>query len=376
MSKELLLNRFTQSLESGSCVKLTLSRYEGSEQGLTGIVIRPVELKGVLLLSFLYRSGRTTPTKNFPLEEGVEQLRTLLARDFSEANLFTTEGNFLWQRGKERLKKLRPTHSAVDLSHDRPKRHPVSAESARWMEPLGLLKSGMGDKFRQVQKFVELLESIIPPEEVAARSTFRTADMGCGKGYLTFAAHHFLTTHASGSVETQGIELRQALVDGSNQIAKECQMEGLIFEAGEIGQSTLGPLDLLIALHACDTATDDAIYAGIRAGAEWIVVSPCCHKEVRPQLKPEGAVAELTRFGIFAERMAEMVTDGARALLLEREGFRTRVVEFVSAEHTARNVMIVARRDSGVDRSEAARRLSELKRAFGVRELHLERLLG
>lgn len=370
-----LLDHFVHSLQSKSCVKLTLSRYEGSEPGLTGITIRPIELKGVLHLSFLYRLGRTTPTKNFSLEEGLKQLRTLLAEEFSEANLFTTEGNFHWQRGKERLKKLPPTHSKVDLAHDRRKCHLISVESAPWMERLGLLQKGMGDKFRQVQKFVELLESTLPPEEIAARSTFRTADMGCGKGYLTFVAHNFLTSHTAGTVETRGIELRQELVDRSNQIARECQMEGLVFEAGEIGRSELGPLDLLIALHACDTATDDAIYAGIRAGAEWILVSPCCHKEVRPQLKPEGAATELTRFGIFAERMAEMVTDGARALLLEREGFRTRVVEFVSAEHTLRNVMIIARRDGGVDRAEAARRLSELKRAFGVEKLHLERLL-
>jgi hypothetical protein len=167
-------------------------------------------------------------------------------------------------------------------------------------------------------------------------------DMGCGKGYLTFATYDWLRRSGWNDVTVRGIEARPELVKLCNRAAKENQFDHLQFETGAIAGVKADRADVLIALHACDTATDDAIAWGVRAGASLIIVSPCCHKELRPQLRPPPALAGALRHGILLERQAEFVTDALRAALLEWAGYETKVFEFISTEHTAKNLMIAA----------------------------------
>lgn len=177
--------------------------------------------------------------------------------------------------------------------------------------------------------------------------------------------------------QVTGIELRPALVEFCNKTAREAGFEGLHFVAEDIANYHPDRLDLLIALHACDTATDLALAKGIHGKASIIVVAPCCHKQVRAEMHPHNEMAPLLRHGILEERQAEILTDGIRALLLESQGYRTQVFEFISTEHTAKNVMITAvggpreaRREN-----EALEKVRALKSGFGIGEHYLEKLL-
>jgi hypothetical protein len=196
--------------------------------------------------------------------------------------------------------------------------------------------------------------------------------MGCGKGYLTFAVSTLLGDRA----QVTGIEARPELVALANRVAVAQGLDArLTFAAGSIAETALAPVDILIALHACDTATDDALAKGIAAGARLMLVSPCCQKELRPQLTAPAVLSDALRHGILQERQAEFVTDALRAQLLEWAGYRTRVLEFVSTEHTAKNLMIVAVKADAPPDPERAERIRRFAAFYGIRAQSLARQL-
>jgi hypothetical protein len=197
--------------------------------------------------------------------------------------------------------------------------------------------------------------------------------MACGKGYLTFAVSALLGERA----RVRGIEARPELVALTNAAAAAAGWsDRLAFAAGTIEAAAVSGADLLIALHACDTATDDALAKGIAAGAKLLIVSPCCQKELRPQLTPPPVLADALAHGILQERQAEFVTDALRAALLEWAGYRTRVFEFISTEHTAKNLMIAAIRTHAPGDPGRAERLRAFAAFYGIRRQSLARQLG
>lgn len=259
-------------------------------------------------------------------------------------------------------------------SHDRVKQVPLSKE-AEFLQRLGVTKpdgrprKGMASKLRQCQKFVEVVGGLIQRANAEAgddpHRPIQVLDMGCGRGYLTFSLHSFLCSeYPTASVLTKGIDIRPKLVAEIVGIARdlgsafatldfqEGTIEEVVAEASHCMQEKVDTslsLDVLVALHACDTATDDAIYAGIARGANVIVVAPCCHKQVRPQVDAHYAstrqshpLSEILCHGVYRERHSETVTDSIRALLLELAGYKVQVFEFIGGEHTSKNVMIAA----------------------------------
>ena len=249
---------------------------------------------------------------------------------------------------------------------------------APWLRALGVTndqgrpREGMAAKYRQIQKFAELVSHLIR-EAGLEEGPLRVVDMGCGKGYLTFAVSALLGERA----QVRGIEARPELVALTNQAAAAAGWSGrLSFEAGTIEAAPIAATDLLIALHACDTATDEALAKGIEAGAKLLVVSPCCQKELRPQLTPPPVLADALAHGILQERQAEFVTDALRASLLEWAGYRTRVFEFISTEHTAKNLMIAAIRTQAPGDPGRAERLRAFAAFYGIRRQSLARQLG
>jgi SAM-dependent methyltransferase len=233
----------------------------------------------------------------------------------------------------------------------------------------------MADKFRQIQKFAELLSHLVTEAAWPADQRIHVVDMGSGKGYLTFAVAALLGERA----QVTGIEARPELVDLCNRVAVQHGLASwLAFRSGAIADAPLERCDLLIALHACDTATDDALARGLTAGARLLVVSPCCQKELRPQLTAPPVLAEALRHGIFQERQSEFVTDALRAQLLEWAGYRTKVFEFVSTEHTAKNLMISAIRahPPGLATDATADSLRAFAAFYGIRTQRLATHLG
>jgi hypothetical protein len=309
------------------------------------------------------------------------------------------------------------TPPPAPLSHDRAKNVPLSP-SHPFLRRLGVTnedgrpRPGMASKLRQCQKFVEIVGSLVDAAVSAAGSApppsvIRTTDLGCGRGYLTFSLHSYLRDRHEGRrarVISRGVEVRPKLVAETNGIAKGLGegFDGLAFSEGTIESVLLTNskeggrregeeedlLDVVIALHACDTATDDALWSAVREKASIIVVAPCCHKEVRRQLDPfmaqaaqkDHVLADVLRHNIYRERIAETATDSIRALLLEIAHYSVSVFEFIGGEHTSKNVMITAtkmrkkRSDSEV--AQLRVRLRQLAALHGVSRQKLAVWMG
>ncbi|HEY4300837.1 MAG TPA: SAM-dependent methyltransferase [Candidatus Didemnitutus sp.] len=375
------------SVADGSLQKLTLARPLGREADLRNLFVRPVTLRGGVHLSFVWRHATRDVTKNHPPAEALEQIASLVGDVFRSAHLFTSGRSVQFEidpQGSPILRSGPANATTSHGAHDRIKERLLPDASQAWLQALGVttasgsVAAGMADKHRQIQKFVEILAHRTRDAGLDSVSDrpLEVADMGCGKGYLTFAAHDYFSLVEKLPVRVRGFELRPNLVDASNRIARASNRNGLSFEAGAIEPNPRDPLDVLIALHACDTATDDALAHGIAARAALIVVAPCCQRELRPQLTAPPVLAPALRHGIFQERQAEFVTDSLRALLLEWAGYETRVFEFISTEHTAKNTMITAtRRGDGSD-SSAADSIRAFAAFYGIREQALARHLG
>jgi hypothetical protein len=377
------LQHFENALADGTFAKLTLSDPCDDASDLRNLYARIVELRGERQLQVVYRHQRKDITKNVPLLQSAEIVRELLHATFQRAYLFTTAGDWRWHGpGDGHLKAQRPSFTAAPSpEHDRAKIKALT--HAPWLTALGVTNAdgtarvGMADKLRQIERYTEILGHLLAESPLATASTIRMADLGSGKGYLTFAAHDFLRRKGI-EARTIGVEQREELVAVTNRVARENGCDGLEFVVGTIASfGSSEPLDILIALHACDTATDDALHLGIEAGASLIVAAPCCHRELRGQFGSTPVLAPVLRHGILAEREAEIVTDAVRALLLEIRGYKARVFEFISPEHTSKNLMIAAHRLAApADPGQKREQLRELLRFYGIREQRLAHLLG
>jgi len=379
---ELLRASFTEN----ALVKLTLGKYRGADATLQNLFIRPVALKNGPALSFLWRHATRDITKNHAPADALALLEPLIGGDFLDAHLFTSQQHAQLECAADGTARIRvkqvspdaggPPRPTEPAAHDRAKVHVIPAD-APWLRALGVTtdraqpREGMADKFRQIQKFAELLSHLMDeafPTPAVGGVPLTVVDMGAGKGYLTFAIAALLGERAV----VRGIEARQELVDLGNRTARDHGLGGrLSFSAGHIADTPLPACDILIALHACDTATDDALAKGIAAGAKLLVVSPCCQKELRAQLTAPPVLADALRHGIFQERQAEFVTDALRAQLLEWAGYRTKVFEFISTEHTAKNLMIAAVKSHAPADAARAERLRQLAGFYGVRAQRL-----
>lgn len=386
--RDQFLQRLQDSLRDGSFVKLTLGKpAAGADPTLRNLFVRPVLLRGAEHCSFVWRHATRDLTKNHRPDAAVTEIAARLGPTFRTANLFTTAGSLQLELREGAPPKL-STGPAVarerDLRHDQAKERVLDTSSHAWLTALGVThpdgtpRPAQADKHRQIQKFAELLRHLAGAVPAPADRPLTIADMGSGKGYLTFAAHDTFHAATGRAPSVVGVEFRPELVATCNRVARETGRAGLGFVAGTIQQAPLAQLDVLIALHACDTATDDALARGLSAGAGLLVVAPCCQKEVRPQLQAPPVLAPALRHGIFQERHAEFVTDALRALLLEWVGYETKVFEFISTEHTAKNLMIAATRRPDGQRHQpaAAQAVRDLAAFYGIRTQALARHLG
>jgi SAM-dependent methyltransferase len=385
---ETFLAKMQASLADNSFVRLTLSQ-PVAVAGVGKIIGRLIELRGEPWLSLTLRERTRDLTKNLPLASVPAWVREKLD-EFRSALLHTTARD--WQLhcpagGMPKLVSHKPACTAAPArTHDEPQHSLLNATACDWLHGLGVtdargtVRAAMADKHRQINRYLEILSHLAADcgwlRNPLLSPEFTIADMGCGKGHLTFGAWHLFRRVHGLDVHVIGVEARSDLVEFANALARRIQADDLSFMAGDIESVALPRVDALVALHACNTATDDAIRRGIELGAKLIVVAPCCHQELRPQLGQPEPLAAVLRHGIMEERLAEWLTDGLRALFLEWAGYRTKVFEFVSSEHTPKNLMIAAIREREPFADEAARRrIVELKQFFGIQRYALDALL-
>jgi SAM-dependent methyltransferase len=382
---QFFLEALGTSLNAAEFVKLTFTRYLGDEPNLHSLSIRLVEIKGATKLAFAYRYATQDIVKNFAIDEGLAVIQTLLD-SFKSMRLFTTRCDLELAYNKRMQPRLVNHKSAfgetTTQTNDRPKKRYIEAANNRYLVSLGIaneagqILKGRESKFKQINKFVEILDSLYRTSSLQTQTPISVVDMGSGKGYLTFATYDFLHHIEGKEVSVTGIEARPELVDRCNQIARSAHFQGLQFEPGVIQDAPDRPADITIALHACDTATDDAIYKGIKANSSLIILSPCCHKQIRREMERSANIKQTLQHGILIERQAEIVTDRLRSFILELHGYHTKVFEFIDSEHTSKNLMIAAVKHSGqINQAQIRTQMQQFKALYDVRSFYLENLL-
>ncbi len=388
MPQPSLLTILAHSLQDNSFIQLKLADYTGDDTALKQLIIKPVRIKGNLKYSCIYRYKTKDITKNISADAFRHLVQELFNKAFRFASLTTTKEIIEAQQlrnGKiKMLKKAVVKAISVDLSHDKEKQHVYTANQQAYLKALGItnsqgeVKYNSRDKYKQITHYIEIISALI---KKVKKESIHIVDMGSGKGYLTFALYDFIKNTIGKSVTITGIEQREDLVQLCNDIAHTADFDGLSFETGTIDAfQPKQKVDLLIALHACDTATDDAIYKGIQHQADLIIVAPCCHKQIRKELlrtKKQNDLDIILKHGIFLERQAEMLTDSFRALLMEFSGYHTRVFDFIASIHTPKNVLIVGEltKRTAQEKKDLLNVINSRKAYFGIEQHYLEKLL-
>jgi SAM-dependent methyltransferase len=354
------------------------------------VELRPVDLRSGSHLQIVTFDERQSFTDNTPWSQATPRLDHLLAEPFGHWHVVTTEDEFAYRVSKSGrvlvTRKARGRERRTE--HDKSKSRLVDP-TAPFLQALqvtnsdGQVRAGKRDKYRQVEEFVRLADAAVREALSAGRlqaRPLRVVDLGCGNAYLTFALHHHLHVVMALDVETVGVDVKEQArkhnVDVAHQLGWTNQMR---FVEGEIATAQVeGRVDVTVALHACDTATDDALARGVSWQSDLILAAPCCHHDVQRQLASMQAPSPyglITRHGLMRERYADLLTDALRVHLLRRSGYRADVVEFVDSKHTPRNVLIRAQRTGVGPAPEQSAEYDELVRAWGVRP-RLEQLLG
>ncbi|MGH8796406.1 MAG: class I SAM-dependent methyltransferase, partial [Caldimonas sp.] len=394
--------------------RLVLSKPLAGDGAPVRVAVREIELRGARGLSFVHSHPTRDVTQNLSFEDGVAALERFVGDGFGHAHLFTATQEIqlrLGKKGRYGLSRSKLQSAQVQVQvpesasapesalesasaktqlqatkpapHDRAKRRYVDI-TRPWLFDLGItdaqgrLIPAMARKWKQINKFVEVFDHAwaAAPRRAEA-GPVRVVDFGSGKGYLTFAIHDHLRRTLGVEAVVAGVELRADLAALCNRAARRSALDGLAFVQGDLRTQAPAAIDVMIALHACDTATDHALHLGVQAGAAVMLCAPCCHKQLRPQMHSPGVLRPMLQHGVHMGQQAEMVTDSLRALLLEAEGYATQVFEFVALEHTSKNKMILAvRRERGApDRAAVQRQIGEIKSFYGVAEHCLETLL-
>jgi SAM-dependent methyltransferase len=365
-------------------LKIVLGNKRNVAATLKTIIVKPALIKRVLQLSFTYRYNTKDEVKNFTTDEAIVQLENLLQTEFYNADVFTIVANYHFVANKKDNAKLVTKPATIvamqDMAHDKIK-HRIAPAAAPYLQALGIttaegvVKKDMQDKYKQINHYIEIIDGILKNTDLPA--TITVVDMGSGKGYLTFALYHYLHHTLQRTAKVYGVELRPDMVQLCNSSAAKQGFAQLQFIEGSIQNAAIPNADVLIALHACDTATDDAIYRGISTNAKIIICAPCCHKQIRKEMAPDNELQSITKHGILLERQAEMVTDTIRALLLDAHDYKTKVFEFIDTAHTPKNVMITAVKTTkpATTKQQSMQSVAGLKKLFNIKSHYLETLL-
>lgn len=385
VQEQQFLDAFQQAIETDQFDRLILSQYKGELEQLEKMTLRVIWLNEQKVLSCLYRYKTQDVTKNYPLTEALSQVTELLAC-CKQANLITTAEELQLKKNKKKViltrSKTQPVvkSKTAEQGHDRVKQRYVDQDSV-FLQHLGITDQqgqvipSMARKWKQINKFVEIFSNALSQIK-ASQEGLRVVDFGSGKGYLTCALYDYMQKHGQTPWVT-GVELNPKMVEFCQKVADQSQFNQLDFFQGDVRTYEPEHLDVMIALHACDVATDFAIHTGIRLNAQIIMCAPCCHKELRPQLQAPKVLSPMLQFGIHTGQQAEMLTDTIRALLLKAYGYETKVFEFVALEHTSKNKMILAvkRKDDQEPDPDVLTQIQALKEMYGVQKHSLELLL-
>ncbi len=334
-------------IDAGDLILAVFSNVKkGVEKTFVKVDIKPVEIKGEILFQISYQYEQKVLHENLRNTELIEKIKTLLGDYFKQAQFFTKDADYqilFNKKGVGTTIKKPPTRFKVDMSHNRQKKYLIpEGVPCDFMQYLGVMDEQgkvvkkRYDKFRQLNKYLEFVDDALTylPEEPTI------IDFGCGKAYLTFALYYYLVKIKEKKVKIIGLDLKEDVIEYCNLVANKLDYEGLSFQKGDIKDfSFTENVDMVVSLHACDTATDEALAKAVGWGAKVIYAVPCCQHELFGQLNNKEMIP-LLKHGIVKDKLTTIVTDTLRACALEAVGYNVQMVEFIDMEHTPKNILI------------------------------------
>lgn len=378
-----------QSLNGGELRKIVLSApVHRSSDHPTRLDVRPVTIRKNQLLQFSSQIGNQQFHRNYSVDAAMAELTKLVGNEYRNCHIHLANAEWAARFSKKGVCRLKKTSVTAEVpattEHNRKRQYliedgrPVPFLMATGiMTDTGKIRSKHYDKFRQINRYVEFIRDVV--DRLPADGVLNIVDFGSGKSYLTFATHYLLTKILHRRIRIVGLDRRRDVIESCRAVVQDLDLSGIEFVTGEISDYTPAEhVHLCISLHACDTATDDAITAAIRWNTDAILAVPCCHHELAAALS-KSANPVLSSHGITHERFAELATDSVRAAILECVGYTTQVLEFIELEHTARNLLIRAyrRNDStaSAEREHYGKQLQEFCSGFGLPRLRLQKNL-
>jgi SAM-dependent methyltransferase len=321
-----------------------------SEKTFNKVTIKKVTIQNEIKHQFEYFYDKNVEHKNLDNIETKNEIINLIGIYFKQAIINTTEFDYhiiVNKKGEVKINKKAPTKKFEEISHNRKKNYIINeGEKSAFLIELGIMNTqgkiikSKYDKFKQINRYLELVSDCIP--YLDKNKTIKIIDFGCGKAYLTFALYDFLVLKMGYNVEIVGLDLKENVIKFCSNLAKKLNYDDLRFEQGDIkGFNQFDDVDMVISLHACNTATDEALAKAVNWGAKVILAVPCCQHEFLKKIKNEKMIP-MMKFGIIKEKLASLLTDSVRANVLEIMGYRTQVLEFIDMEHTPKNIMIRA----------------------------------
>ena len=321
------------------------------------VKLRPVRLKDELWIQETLYVGTKVLHSNLSIVEAVERICRYMEQDFKQGLIQTETAEctiLVSKKGKVTIKtKKKAAAAKADYSHNRQKQYILEeGDKIPFLIDLGIMNlegkvvKARYDKFRQINKYLEFIRDIVP--KLPKERIIRIIDFGCGKSYLTFAMYYYLHDMLRLPIEVIGLDLKADVIAHCNELAKRYGFSGIHFEMGDIAQFTgADSVDMVVTLHACDTATDYAIEKAVKWGASVILTVPCCQHEVNAQIQSD-FLKPVLKYGLLKERVSALLTDAIRANMLESLGYDTQVLEFIDMEHTPKNILIRATKRSGM----------------------------
>ncbi|ARU61946.1 SAM-dependent methyltransferase [Tumebacillus avium] len=366
----------TRLIGEGLLTQATLSNVRQKDPAsFNKVSLKPVLLKNELKYQFTYHYANKTTNENLSPGETEQKITGLLQTVFRQALLHSTEADhqvLISKKGSVTILHQKPTKAAVELSHNRKKKYLLEeGKPVPFLIELGVMnKEGKVlakkyDKFKQINRFLEMLDDVVP--YLQKDRTLNIIDFGCGKSYLTFALYHYLKEEQGFELNVIGLDLKQDVISHCNALAVSLNYNNLKFLHGDINQyNELDQVDMVVTLHACDTATDAALEKAVRWGADVILSVPCCQHELNTQIE-NNTLTTMLQHGLIKERFAALATDSVRAQILDLVGYKTQLLEFIDLEHTPKNILIRAvKHDGKADLQKIADSYLEFKRFLNI----------
>jgi SAM-dependent methyltransferase len=335
----------------------------------TKVIIKPITLKGTLLFQFSFYYTKKVLHENLEQEEAIIRINGLFADMFKQASIYTQDADIqvlTSKKGKVTVLKKTPTKKLESLEHNRNKKYIIEEGTpVDFLIELGVMnKEGKVlakkyDKFKQINRFLEMIEDVVP--HLKKDKELNIIDFGCGKSYLTFVMYYYLKNIMNLNIKIIGLDLKEDVINTCNALTQKLGWDQLHFTIGDIAEFIPEQdIDMVVTLHACDTATDAALEKAIKWNADVILSVPCCQHELNGQIQNE-LLYPMLKYGLIKERFAALATDAIRANILELMGYKVQILEFIDMEHTPKNILIRAVKDKKTNKDDKMNQYMKFK---------------